>query len=35
MLYDPSIHGQHREGHYRPLKTTPQPRVMTLLPDLP
>lgn len=33
LLYDPVLHRQHREGHYRPLKTLPRPNVITLLPD--
>jgi transposase len=31
-LYDPQLHRQHREGHYRPLKSSPRPTVLTLLP---
>lgn len=33
ILYDPALHRQHREGHYRPLKTSPRPPVITLLPN--
>jgi len=34
FLYDPELHRKHREGHYRPLKSSPRPQVITLLPDL-
>src|SRR5215831_12555647 len=32
ILYDPALHRRHREGHYRPLKSSPRPTVITLLP---
>jgi len=32
-LYDPALHRKHREGYYRPLKSSPRPTVITLLPD--
>ena len=32
-LYDPALHRKHREGHYRPLKSSPRPTVITLLPN--
>lgn len=31
-LYDPALHRRHREGHYQPLKSSPRPKVITLLP---
>ena len=30
LLYDPEVHHRHRHGHYRPLKSTPPPNVITL-----
>jgi transposase len=33
-LYDPDLHRHHREGHYRPLKSSPRPAVITLLPPI-
>ena len=32
-LYDPALHRRHREGYYRPLKSSPRPTVITLLPN--
>lgn len=31
-LYDPQLHRHHREGHYQPLKSSPRPSRITLLP---
>ncbi len=31
LLYDPEVHRRHREGHYRPLKSTPPPNTITVL----
>ena len=31
LLYDPEGHRRHREGHYRPLKSTPPPNTITVL----
>lgn len=31
-LYDPDLHRRHREGHYQPLKSSPRPKIITLLP---
>jgi transposase len=33
ILYDPELHRKHREGHYRPLKSSPRQQVITLLPN--
>jgi transposase len=33
ILYDPELHRKHREGHYRPLKSSPRPQMITLLPN--
>ncbi|GHO64462.1 hypothetical protein KSC_033540 [Ktedonobacter sp. SOSP1-52] len=33
-LYDPELHRRHREGHYQPLKSSPHPAVITLLPPI-
>jgi transposase len=33
-LYDPDLHRRHREGHYQPLKSSPRPAVITLLPPI-
>lgn len=30
LLYDPEMHQRHRQGHYRPLKSTPPPSVITI-----
>jgi len=30
-LYDPAVHREHREGHYRPMKTSPMPGTIVLL----
>lgn len=30
-LYDPEVHRKHREGQYRPMKTTPLPQPIVLL----
>ena len=30
LLYDPEVHRRHREGHYRPLKSTPPPNTITV-----
>jgi transposase len=35
MLYDPEVHQRHRQGHYRPLKSTPLPNTITVLHPLP
>ena len=35
MLYDPKVHQRHRQGHYRPLKSTPLPNTITVLHPLP
>jgi len=35
LLYDPEVHRYHRQGHYRPLKSTPPPNVITILHALP
>jgi transposase len=32
LLYDADLHRRHREGHYQPLKRSPRPPVLTLLP---
>lgn len=34
LLYDPEVHQRHRQGHYRPLKSTPPPGRITLLHPL-
>jgi transposase len=31
QLYDPEVHRRHREGEYRPLKSSPPPNTMTVL----
>ena len=31
LLYDPAVHRMHRQGQYRPLKTTPLPNTITVL----
>lgn len=31
-LYDPHLHRQHREGQYQPVKSSPRPSILTLLP---
>src|SRR5262249_5022441 len=31
LLYDPAVHHAHRQGHYRPLKSTPLPNPITVL----
>lgn len=33
VLYDPALHRRHREGDYRPLKSSPKPTRITLLPN--
>ena len=35
QLYDPEVHRQHRQGHYRPLKSTPPATTMTVLHPFP
>src|SRR5207245_9153813 len=35
MVYDPEVHQRHRQGHYRPLKSTPLPNTITVLHPLP
>jgi hypothetical protein len=30
LLYDPEVHQRHRQGQYRPLKSTPPPNVITI-----
>lgn len=30
LLYDSEVHRRHRQGHYRPLKSTPPPNVITI-----
>lgn len=35
LLYDPEVHQRHRQGHYRPLKSTPLPSRITLLHSSP
>jgi transposase len=32
LLYDPEVHRRHRQGEYRPLKSTPLPNTIILLP---
>ncbi len=34
LLYDPETHRAHRQGHYRPLKSSPPPHKITRLPPL-
>ncbi len=34
LLYDPEVHQQHRQGHYRPLKSTPLPNTIIVLHPL-
>jgi hypothetical protein len=34
MLYDPEVHQQHHQAHYRPLKSTPLPNTITVLHPL-
>jgi transposase len=31
LLYDPEVHRRHRQGDYRPLKSTPLPNMITVL----
>jgi transposase len=31
LLYDPEVHRKHRQGEYRPLKSTPLPNTITVL----
>ena len=31
LRYDPAVHRQHRQGQYRPLKSTPLPNTITVL----
>jgi len=31
LLYDPEVHQRHRQGDYRPLKSTPLPNTITVL----
>ncbi len=31
LLYDPEVHRKHRQGQYRPLKSTPLPNTITVL----
>lgn len=35
LLYDPEVHRRHREGEYRPLKSTPLPNTITVLHSFP
>ena len=35
QLYDPEVHRQHCQGHYRPLKSTPPPNTITVLHPFP
>jgi hypothetical protein len=35
QLYDPEVHRRHREGQYRPLKSTPLPNTITVLHPFP
>ena len=35
LLYDPEVHRRHREGQYRPLKSTPLPNTITVLHPFP
>ena len=35
QLYDPEVHRQHCQGHYRPLKSTPPPNTLTVLHPFP
>jgi transposase len=35
LLYDPEVHRQHHQGHYRPLKSTPPPNTITMLHSFP
>lgn len=34
-LYDREVHRRHREGHYRPVKPSPPPNRIVLLPKSP
>jgi len=34
LLYDPEVHQRHRQGQYRPLKSTPLPNTITVLHPL-
>jgi transposase len=34
LLYDPEVHQRHRQGYYRPLKSTPLPNTITVLHPL-
>ncbi len=34
QLYDPEVHRQHRQGQYRPMKSTPPPNTITLVHPL-
>ena len=31
LLYDPEVHRRHRQGQYRPLKSTPLPNIISIL----
>jgi hypothetical protein len=31
LRYDPEVHRKHRQGEYRPLKSTPLPNTITVL----
>lgn len=33
LLYDPEVHQRHRQGQYRPLKSTPLPNIIEIPPD--
>ena len=33
LLYDPEVHQRHRQGQYRPLKSTPLPNIIVIPPD--
>jgi transposase len=33
FLYDPEVHQRHRQGQYRPLKSTPLPNIIVIPPD--
>ncbi|MGO8949729.1 MAG: IS110 family transposase [Ktedonobacterales bacterium] len=33
LLYDPEVHQRHRQGQYRPLKSTPLPNIMVISSD--
>jgi len=35
ILYDPEVHRSHRAGHYRPMKSSPPPNRIILLPKSP